>query len=141
MVSSTYNTLKSQIEKIAWITFFWILISLTQFIRGYITLTQFDCNREELNVLALFQGNILTGLIAGLFGGSIMVLFWENWMRTLSYGKALLKIAWSYTLVFIGVAIFSGMFFIVYQQNIPFFSHEALDALLSQTQHVALAVY
>jgi len=132
MKASTYNRLKSQTEKVAWITFFWILVSISQFIRAYITLIQVNHASEDLNILALFQGSIITGLVAGLIGGSIMVFFWENWLRTKPYGWSLLNMAWSYSLIFIVVASTGGLFLNVYQQNIPLWSQEAWESLWTQ---------
>ena len=50
MNSSALNKLKSQTEKIAWITFFWILISVSKFVMGYGKMLQFDCVDEEINI-------------------------------------------------------------------------------------------
>ncbi len=132
MKSSVFNRLKNQGEKVAWITFFWILISLTQFIRGYITLTQFDCNLEGTDPLIYLQGNLLTGLAAGLIGGSSIVIFWETWLRTKPYGRALLNIAWSYSLIFIVVALISGWYFNVSQLDASLFSPEVWQAIWEQ---------
>ena len=133
MKSSNYNKLKNKAEKIAWITFFWVLISISQYMRGYLTLTRFDCANAELDIISYFQGSIITGLVAGLIGGSLVVFFWENWLRTKPYGWALLNMAISFTLIFIVVAFISGLFIInVFQEDIPLFSNEAGQALIDQ---------
>ena len=132
MNPSVYNNLKSQAEKVAWITFFWILVSLTQFIRGYITLIQFNCDMEGKDPVVFLQGSLITGLAAGLIGGTSVVFFWDNWLRTKPYGRALLNMAWSYTLIFISVALISGLFFNSMNLGAPVFSQEVWQALRIQ---------
>ena len=131
MKSSAYNKLKDQTEKIAWITFFWILVSLTQFIRGYQTIIQFNCD-SDISILTYFQGSVLTGLVAGLIGGTMMVFFWENWLRTKPYGWSLLNMAWSFALIFVAVSIISGLFFNMGKENMTLFSRELWQALWAQ---------
>ncbi|MCK5277513.1 MAG: hypothetical protein KAK04_03230, partial [Cyclobacteriaceae bacterium] len=67
------SRLKRQIEKIVWITLFWIVISVFQFLTGYSTLIQLNCDLTGLNATTYFMGSILTGVTAGLIGGSFMV--------------------------------------------------------------------
>jgi len=74
--------------------------------------------------MSFLKGSIITGVIAGLIGGGILVFFWEKWLRSKSYGYALLNIFWSYTLVFLVVATISGLFFHGSQLNAPFFSQD-----------------
>ena len=120
-------------EKVAWITFFWILVSISQFLRGYLTLTQFNCCfNEDQNILVFLQGAAITGLTAGLIGGSTTVFFWENWLRTKPYGRALLSMALSFTLIFIIVALISGLFFNAGQLGVPLFSEEVRKALWTE---------
>ena len=120
MKSSLHNTLKSQAEKIVWITLFWILISVFKFLSSYATLLRFNYNLTELSPYSFLLGSIITGLIAGLIGGSSMVFFWEKWLRTQSYGWSLLNIFWSYTLIYFLVATISEMLFNASQLNVSF---------------------
>ena len=133
MKSPFHNKLKSQSEKIIWITFFWTLISVFQFLAIYSTLVILNIDLTSISVMSFLKGSIITGLIAGLIGGGSIVLFWENWLRTKSYGYALLNIFWSYTLVFLVVATIGGLFFHGNQLNVPFFSQGALQATWRQT--------
>ena len=132
MESTAFNKLKSQSEKVAWITFFWVLVSLSQFTRGYLALIQFNCALDEINVLAFLQANLITGIVAGLIGGTTMVLFWENWLRTKPYGWALVNIVWSFSLIFLVVAVITGVFFSTTQFGVSLFSKELLQALWNQ---------
>ena len=63
--------LKSQIEKIIWITLIWTLLSLFQFLFGYARPDQFDCVPNDIGGLLI--GAILAGIIVGLIGGSFIV--------------------------------------------------------------------
>ena len=77
---------KGQVEKIFWITLFWVLFSVFQFLIGYSTLTNFNVDLSNENPVAFLRGSIIIGIVAGLLGGSLIVFFWENWLRTKSYG-------------------------------------------------------
>jgi adenylate cyclase len=127
-VRSIYSKFKNQAEKIIWITLFWIIIEVFQFLNGYSILIQLKFDITDLSPITLLMGNIITGLSSGLIGGSLIVFFWENWLRTKSYGWSLLNILWSYTLVYIVVATISGLFFYSSQLNVPFLHMEAWQA-------------
>jgi len=92
--------IKGQIEKILWVTFFWTLFSILQFLMGYITLIDFKVDFSNLNPVDFLMGAVFTGIIAGLLGSCLIVFFWEKWLRTKSYGSSLLHILWSYTVLF-----------------------------------------
>ena len=101
---------KGQIEKIIWITLFWILFSVLQFLTGYTTLIDLNVDLSNLNPVDYLMGSIITGIVAGLLGGSLIVFFWENWLRTKSYSWSLLNIFWSYTLLFLLVWLLGDLF-------------------------------
>ena len=101
---------KGQVEKVIWITLFYILFNVFQFLIGYTTLTGFDIDISDLNPVAFLKGSIIIGTVAGLLGGSLIVFFWENWLRTKSYGWSLLNMFWSYTVLFLLVYILGDLF-------------------------------
>jgi adenylate cyclase len=102
---------KGLIEKIFWITLFWTLFAVFQFLVGYTTLTDFNVDLSNLNPVTFLKGSIFTGIVAGILGGSLIVIFWGNWLRTKSYRWSLLNIFWSYTLLFLLVWIIGDVFF------------------------------
>ena len=104
-LNSRLTKLKSQIGTILWITFFWTLISLSQFTIGYLTLLDLSCNLEGISVQAYVWGSFITGIFAGLTGGMLIVFVWSKWLRTKSYGQSLLGIFWSYTLIYVLVRV------------------------------------
>lgn len=101
---------KGQVEKIFWITLFWTLCSVFQFLIGYTTLTYFNTDLSGHNPVTFLKGSIFSGIVAGLLGGSLIVFFWGNWLRTKSYGWSLLNIFWSYTVLFLLVNILNDLF-------------------------------
>ena len=86
MKNSSTNKLKSQLVKIFWITLIWTLISVFQFLRGYFSLKEFSCDLKGLEPIFFFKGSILTGILAGLLGGSSIVFIWEKWLRSKNNG-------------------------------------------------------
>ena len=132
MKSFINNNLKSQTEKVAWITFFWILASISQFMIGYLTLKRFGYANNEINMMVYFQGSVITGLIAGIMGGTLVVFFWEKWLRTKPYGWSLLNMTWSFTLIFFVVAVISGVVLNVRLQNMSLFDKELWQTLWTQ---------
>jgi adenylate cyclase len=111
MSPSRINHLKSQLENIVWITFFWTVISIFQFLSAYSTVIQLNCSLGGFKPIHFFYGSLITGAVAGLIGGSIMVFFWHPWLRAKSYKWSLLNIFWSYTLVYIIVSAISSINF------------------------------
>jgi adenylate cyclase len=106
----TRTSLVDQIEKIALITVFWTIISVFQFFTGYTTLLELNCDLSGLSPWPFFQGSLLTGLVGGLTGGGLIVFLWSNWLRTRSYGWALMGILASYTIVFLIVHVVNSFF-------------------------------
>lgn len=106
MEARLYNyRIKSQIEKILWITLFWTLFAIFQFLIGYTTLIDLKIEFSNLNPVDFLISAIFTGIIAGLLGSCLIIFFWEKWLRTKSYGLSLLNIFWSYTVLFFLVNI------------------------------------
>ena len=108
---------KDQVEKILWITFFWVLFSVLQFLTGYSTLIDLQVDLGNLDPLIFLRGSIITGIIAGLLGGSLIVFFWEKWLRTKSYSWSLIYIFWSYTILYLIVWIIGELFLTSIEQN------------------------
>ncbi len=110
MDPSTSNKIKNQVVKIFWITVAWTIISVSQFFIGYTTLKDFNCDLGDLDVTVFLFGSILTGVLAGIIGGSGEVLLWERWLRNKNYGAALINIFWSYCLIYLTVDTLMGLY-------------------------------
>ena len=119
---------KGQLKKIAWITLFWVLINVLQFFTFYSTLLYFNFDMTGLNLAGYFTASIFTGLVAGLIGGGLIVLYWEKWLRTKSYGSSLLQIFLSYTMAYFIIAIIGQLYVNASQLNVSFYDSSVLKS-------------
>jgi adenylate cyclase len=99
--------------KIFWITLGWTFVALYKFLSGYVTILdpKFQCDHASLDIPLYLKSTLVAGIVVGLIGGSVVVLTWEKWLRTKSYGRALGSIFWSYTVIYLVVSLISGFFF------------------------------
>ncbi len=119
---SKYIILKGKIEKVLWITFFYVMFSIFTFYTGYSTVTEFDIPLNPTLVLDYFIGAVVTGISAGLIGGLLMVFYWERWLREKSYRNSLLSILLSFTALYFIVGIISKITFLMNQFEIDIVS-------------------
>ncbi len=129
--------LRSQLLKVLWITIFWLLVAMLQYGNSYATLVNFNYDLDNLNTNQFLFGSIITGLVAGILGGTCMVFFWEKWLRTKSYKRSLFYIFLSYTAIYLVVATISRAFFYSIRFNIPFFDAQLLQQLESDFSAIA----
>ena len=123
------NRLKSQLMKILWITIGWTLISEFLIFMVHASLVTLDIDTSTLDYWLYYKAGLLTGLLAGLIGGTCMVVFWERWLRTKNYGWSLWSIWWSYTLIYFLVGIPTGLFTESGEQNLPLYHPRVIDAV------------
>ena len=121
MKKGTFIELKSQLIKIFWITVAWTVISVQQFLVGYHTLIDFECLKGA-DPSVFFYGSILTGVAAGVIGGSGVVFLWEKWLRNTNYGRALLYIFFSYIGIFLTVVFINNLYFYCRELELSIFS-------------------
>jgi len=107
------NKITSPLIKIFWITIGWTLVALFMFFSGYSTIidTKFQCEIAGLDLMLFLKSTLITGVVVGMVGGSVVVFVWEKWLRTKSYRWALNSIFWSYSLVYFIVALISSLLF------------------------------
>lgn len=132
--------IKSQIVKIIWITLFWTLFSVFQFSIGYITLVDFKVDLSGLNPVDFLVGTIIMGIIAGLLGSSLIIFFWEKWLRTKSYGWSLLNMLWSFTVLFFLVGIITELVSPKVQIDDAFISANSLTEVWSMIKSPSFIV-
>jgi adenylate cyclase len=113
------HLIKPKIRTIFWITIAWTIVSIFQFTNGYAVISQLDCDTGDLDGNIYFLGSVLTGILAGLFGGIGVVFAWEEWLRSKKYSAALLLIFASFTIVYLMVAIPVGLFFASKNLGLP----------------------
>ncbi len=115
------NTLKSQISKVLWITVGWTFIAEFYFFVVYANLISLERDISDLDIWLYMKGSLLTGILAGVIGGSMMVFLWEKWLRTKNYGWCLWSILWTYTVIYFMVGIPTGLFTESGELGLPFY--------------------
>ena len=126
------NKIKSQVNKIFWITISWTFISIFQFTNGYAAIMQFCSNTEGLDSSLVFISSIVTGIIAGILGGSGVVFLWEKWLRTRGYGWTLTSMFLSYTIIYLVVALPSNYFYISNLKKVPIYDPSVTQEVFGQ---------
>lgn len=121
MLKNMSKNLRTKLEKVFWITISWILISMWKFLIGYGSLLEFNCDLSGVDTFLYFQSSVLTGLIAGIIGGFGMVFFWEGWLRSRTYGRALFSIFLSYCMFYIIVSVSITLFIYANQSGLGLF--------------------
>ncbi|MEM7104237.1 MAG: adenylate/guanylate cyclase domain-containing protein [Bacteroidota bacterium] len=122
--------IKTYLINIFWITVVWTIISVSHFFSIFFTLLSIDCNLMGMKPHVFFIGSVITGLLAGIVGGSFLVLAWEKWLRTIDYGKALFLIFLSYTLLYLFISFFTGSYFHSIRLEVGYFHPIVLQEVL-----------
>ena len=128
--ASLSNKLRSEGRKILWITVGWTSISVFQFFNVYSSVKALGCITPGLDAGLFFKASILSGLMAGILGGSTVVLLWEEWLRDKTYGWALFSIFWSFTVIFFVISVSSGLFLYSNESGLSAFSRQAWGHVL-----------
>ncbi len=102
---------KERIQKILWITVAWTVVSIYQFFVGLGSVLEVATSELKYDIYILFRGSLLTGVIAGLVGGTVLTLVWEKWLRTQPYGWTLRSIFITYCIIFIIVSVPTSVYF------------------------------
>ncbi len=110
--------LKSKIYNILWITVAWTFISMFQYLIGYAISIQFGYQPLGEELMAGWAGGLVTGITAGTIGGSIIVFFWEKWLRSKPYGWTLRNILITYSIAFLAISYISTLYFASNHPNI-----------------------
>ena len=100
--------LRMNVQKVAVITFFYVLINLfTAFFNKTLLNSPFSLGASEMFI---FQNhlllNLLAGFVAGILGGTMLVIVNSKIFRRKSFGFALLVTAISYVLIFFFLFLF-----------------------------------
>jgi adenylate cyclase len=120
------SRIRVQIKKILWITVAWIIISLLLFLSDYANFVFYNFYPEDFKISNYLLTIVVAGLVAGIVGGSVIVFFMENWLRTKPYGQALLYILFSYILISTMVNLLASFILFSAQNSSPFYSTSVL---------------
>jgi len=104
-----------------------LIISHLLFFYENQVLSSFECDPENYDFTNIYFTNLIVTIIAGIIGGSCIVILMEGWIRNLPYIRALFYIFISYTLVSLFVTIIGGLFYVSHQLNISVFNSEVHD--------------
>ncbi len=135
------NTLKSQLSKILWITVGWTFISGFYVLIVYASFIDLDRNISDIDLWLYIKGGFMGGILAGLLpgilggiiGGSVVVFFWEKWLRTKKYGSSLWSILWTYTVIYFIGSLPSVLFIESGELGLPFYHARVWQSVLSST--------
>lgn len=101
---------RSQLIKVGWITLTWTIISLFLYFIRYETLVEYGF-ADQVNLRVPLIASLITGIMAGIVGGSATVFLWEKWVRSKPYGWAIRSSLISYSIIFILVSFVTITFF------------------------------
>ena len=104
---------------IFWITISWILLAAAEFGYTYGVLKVNDCVLSTQETWLRLSTTLLSSLMAGLLGGTLIVFTFRPWLRRLPYGVALLRLLGSFTAVFFGISILAGFFLHTRDMQLP----------------------
>ena len=124
--------LRSQIIKICGITVAWTFISVFQFFNIYAVITSLDLDVSHIDPIIALKGGILTGIMAGILGGSSVVFVWEKWLRTEPYGWTIISIIASYSLIYFIIDMSVGLFIHSSQLGVSVLSANAWEDMFSE---------
>lgn len=108
----------SQIKQVLWITLSWTLISMFQFLIGFGVIVELGYD-FIIDPLLILRTSAVTGFIGGILGGSVLVFFWEEWLRAKPYGWTIRNILITYTILFFIVSIPPRLFFQSQMLHLP----------------------
>ena len=103
--------LNSQTKKVIQITIAWTIVSLIHNMIGLGILLDMEYDFGAKDPWVFIKASFLTGPLAGVIGGSMMVFGWEKWLRSKPYGVALRNILLSYIIGYFVVSIPMSLFF------------------------------
>ncbi len=93
--------LRMQIRKVIGITILWMIIGSMQFWYEVSILLTGNCGTGEFNVWSDYPVAIVSTGFAGIVGGSVVVFFFERWIRIWPYWKATVGILVAYSIVYV----------------------------------------
>lgn len=91
---------------------------------------------SDIDPWLYFKASILTGVLAGIVGGSTLVIFWIKWLRTKTYRMSLLSILGTYTAVYFVVDIPTGLFSACGELGLPLNDVRVWQEVLSTSVNI-----
>ena len=101
---------RTQLVKIGWITLAWTIFSMFEYFIKYSVLVEYGFD-SLIDVTIPLKAGLITGLLAGLIGGSAIIFLWEKWLRSKPYAWTIRSTLVSYTLIFVVVSFATTTYF------------------------------
>ena len=128
-----------QLRKIGWITLAWSIFSMFQFFIAYAIILDNDL-KLEYSPLFYIKGNLLTGVLAGVLGGSSTVFLWERWLRSKPYGWTIRSLLITYVLIFALVGLSTNLYFYSKLLSLPPFNGAVIIGALKHLVKITTLV-
>jgi adenylate cyclase len=108
-----------QIKKLLYITIAWTLVSVYEYFYTYSVLlsTEYSGDKYQFDVGSFISIGLLPGILAGIIGGSLLLLLWSKWLREMKYGYALLSIFLTYSILFLFIYGAASVFYGYYRSS------------------------
>ncbi len=117
-------------KKVLWILLAWTAYSNLVYWQNVTALDFFDIKVSRQQIWTMYKGVLISSLIAGIVGGSVLVGLMERWLRTQPYGRALFYIFVSYTAVWFLVTSVTTFFFQSQKLGLPFTHPDVRQSVL-----------
>lgn len=134
-MKSPNRQLITRLRKVGLITLIWSIVAMYESLIGFNALRHLAIEVAPINLLIAIKANLITGLIAGVVGGSFVVFAWERWLRTKPYGVAIKNILLSYTGIFLVVSIPTSTFYFTNSMNLSLSDPDTWKFIFSRIAH------
>lgn len=119
------------VQDILWITVAWVVMALVEVGYTHSAVSAMGHPVEWELTRLMIATAVVSGTLAGLSGGALIVFVFDGWLRRLSYGRALLRIVTTFTVVFFGISVVSGFFLHTQELDRAPMDREVLRAVFS----------
>lgn len=107
---------KNKIITVLWITFFWFILAMYLYSHSFLDLVAAKCINDDYKHWPVIKITLISISLGGVLLGSGLVFLWENWLRKVSYLRAISYIVIFYTICYISIHLISGS---IYFKNNP----------------------
>lgn len=126
---TSYSEIWRKIQTVFWITLFWLLLALYQYVDRYSILLTEGCIDTTYEHGPFIRGLLISVLLGGLLVGTGLVFLWEKWLRKMAFLRAL-----SYMVLWYG-----GLYVVINWVAILSFAQTDPSILIEQSMAKTLA--
>lgn len=111
-------------RKVLWIIIWWGIFSIGIGLYEFGMFYQHDCLPPKFEFGGFVLVQLIAGVLAGIFGGTFLVYFVDNWFRTKPYGEVLLRFIVAYTILSLFIVFVANGIMRSLTQEASFFDAE-----------------